>query len=187
MSTSAQHPSPTHHAFWPCSQSAATVCSKCQAPNCACIDVLHIWAVCWNWAHVLWLQCTSVTRSVCQVAQLIYPAFVSHLLMCCIGLDAMSVCLEIFTRQPIVVALCSLLASCHSQPNTLHPSAYSVLLIVHQACLSVTLDLSFIYPGHLWQLAANLTTKPHVQLCQQIWLPAAQYMTWRQTSPQRDY
>ncbi len=33
--------------------------------TCACTGVMHIWALYWNWAHVLlWLQCTTVTRYV---------------------------------------------------------------------------------------------------------------------------
>ena len=33
--------------------------------TCACIGFLHIWALYWSWARILlWLQCTSVTRSV---------------------------------------------------------------------------------------------------------------------------
>ena len=33
--------------------------------SCACIGVMHVWALYWNWAHLLlWFQCTSVTRSV---------------------------------------------------------------------------------------------------------------------------
>ncbi len=35
-----------------------------QAPSCACIDVARIWALHWKWAHTLWFQCSSVTRSV---------------------------------------------------------------------------------------------------------------------------
>ena len=70
-----------------------------------------------------------------------------------IGFDANAICmsagLEILTGQPIVVALCCLLVSCHSQPNSLHLSKYSNLIIVDQACLSVTLVLSFIFRQHL--------------------------------------
>ena len=37
-------------------------------PNCACIAVLHIWALYWKWAHMLlWFQCTLVTRHVVSV------------------------------------------------------------------------------------------------------------------------
>ncbi len=65
---------------------------------------------------------------------------------------SMSTCLadlQILTEQPMIVALRFLIVSCHSQPNSLHLSQYSNWVIVDQACLSVTLVLSFIFPQHL--------------------------------------
>ena len=42
-------------AYWWCFFSILT---------CACVAVMHIWALYLDWAHMLWLQCTSVTWSV---------------------------------------------------------------------------------------------------------------------------
>ena len=57
--------------------------------------------------------------------------------------SCMSACLEVLAGPPSVVALCFLSASCHSQPNSLHLSAYSILFFVHQACLNVTFVLNW--------------------------------------------
>ena len=56
----------THNAFWPCCRNHKPQMQQA-SPTCACIDVLHIWALYSNWAHLLWLQCTSVTRSICII------------------------------------------------------------------------------------------------------------------------
>ena len=52
--------------MWPCCHNHQPQTQQV-SPTCACIDVLYIWALYFNWAHLLWLQCTSVTRSICII------------------------------------------------------------------------------------------------------------------------
>ena len=189
-SRSAQHSSPTHHAFWPCSQSAATVCSKRQAPNRAYVDVQHICALWWNWVHVLWWQCPSVTRCVCKFVQVICITAVSQLLLGCIEYEWNAVCQLVlkFWQDHRVLLLYVFFQHHAILSQTVYISLHIAFCFCFWYIKLVWMSLLF-WILNILNTCDNLlqTWQPSLMCSFVCWLPAAQYMTFKKISPQQEH